>query len=267
MGFPVSKALATMGWLARRPQYIPEYALLMRKKMSGGFQMEVGADEARKWCAERAMEPADAIEKVTGKRPTGAFAEMFGAEIEEGLRRSAKAVEMGGGASTDTLYWLTELSGAERVIETGVAYGWSTMSILLSLKNRPNARLVSVDLPYPRRNNDRFVGCVVPDELRKQWTLLRWSDRVGVPKALARHGGTIDLAHYDSDKSYEGRMLTYPRMWAALRPGGLMVSDDVADNIGFHDYCKQLGVEPVIISVTTHEGGSLDKYAGVLVKR
>ena len=34
------------------------------------------------------------------------------------------------------------------------------------------------------RNNDRFVGCVVPDELRGQWTLLRWSDRVGVPKAI-----------------------------------------------------------------------------------
>ena len=54
-----------------------------------------------------------------------------------------------------------------RVIETGVAYGWSSLALLLSLKNR-NGLLVSTDLPYAGLDNDPYVGCVVPDELARK---------------------------------------------------------------------------------------------------
>ena len=37
----------------------------------------------------------------------------------------------------------------------------------------------------------------------------------------------IDLCHYDSHKDYDARMWAYPRLWAALRSGGIFISDDI----------------------------------------
>ena len=119
-----------------------------------------------------------------------------------------------------------------------MAFGWSSLALLLSLRNRPAARLASVDMPYPKINNDAYVGCIVPEDLRTRWTLLRYADREGLPKALQLLGA-LDLCHYDSDKRYRSRMWAYPLLWNALRPGGLLLSDDIGDNVAFRDCCKQ----------------------------
>jgi len=61
-----------------------------------------------------------------------------------------------------------------------------------------------------KMNNEEFVGVVVMDSLRRNWELIREPDRNGIKKALNKFGGNIDLCHYDSDKSYYGRMYAYP---------------------------------------------------------
>jgi predicted O-methyltransferase YrrM len=144
-------------------------------------------------------------------------------------------------------YTSTEYCQARRVIETGVAYGWSSLALLLSLKNR-NGQLVSTDLPYAGLDNDPYVGCVVPDELRENWKLLRGPDRQRVPEAI-KLAGTLHLCHYDSDKSYSGRMWTYPRLWEALCSGGLFISDDIGDNIGFADFARSVAIGPSLCAV------------------
>jgi predicted O-methyltransferase YrrM len=156
------------------------------------------------------------------------------------------------------LYQLADHCQARRVIETGVAYGWSSLALLLSLKKR-NGLLVSTDLPYPGLDNDPYVGCVVPDDLRENWKLLRGPDRQRVPEAI-KLVGTLDLCHYDSDKSYPGRMWTYPRLWEALCSGGLFISDDIGDNMGFADFARSVAIEPIVVR-------SSEKYIGILVKR
>jgi hypothetical protein len=113
-------------------------------------------------------------------------------------------------------------------------------------------------MPYPKLNNDAHVGCIVPDALRSRWTLLRYADREGLPRAL-RLLGTLDLCHYDSDKRYRSRMWAYPLLWQALRPGGLLLSDDIGDNIAFRDFCLQVRLDPVVIGIA-------GKYVGALVK-
>jgi len=111
-------------------------------------------------------------------------------------------------------------------------------------------------MPYPNLDNDSYVGCVVPAELRSHWRILRCADREGLPRAM-RELGSLDLCHYDSDKSYEGRMWAHPLLWKALRRGGYLVSDDINDNVGFRDFALQVGVEPIIVE---YEG----KYIGIL---
>jgi predicted O-methyltransferase YrrM len=166
---------------------------------------------------------------------------------------------MGGPGNLELLYHLCEHWKAEKVIETGVAYGWSSLALLLSLRHREGARLVSTDLPYAGAGNESYVGCVVAPALREQWTLLSGSDRNGLPTALQKLGGTIDLCHYDSDKSHAGRVWAYPLLWHALRPGGLFISDDIADNLAFKEFADGLGIAPLIAETD-------GKYVGLLVK-
>ena len=98
---------------------------------------------------------------------------------------------------------------------------------------------------------------VVPPQLKRLWTLHRMADREGLPRALV--DGPFDLCHYDSDKSVEGRLWAYPRMWAALRPGGFLISDDIGDNHAWRTFCAEIGREAVVV----HSGS---KHVGVLVK-
>jgi hypothetical protein len=50
-------------------------------------------------------------------------------------------------------------------------------------------------MAYPKMNNDAFVGIVVPERLRGQREIIRAPDRRGLEKAIASHGGIIDLCY------------------------------------------------------------------------
>src|SRR5262249_4329580 len=109
------------------------------------------------------------------------------------------------------------------------------------------------------KRNDPYVGCVVPDRLRSRWKLLRLPDRDALPRVL-REWSTIDLAHYDSDKSEQGRLYGCALLWSALRPGGLLISDDIHDNLAFRTFCEKVGRKPWILP------GRNGSYVGILRK-
>ena len=113
------------------------------------------------------------------------------------------------------LYDLATWRGPGLAVETGVAYGWSSLALLLA-----GMRLISTDMPYPLDNSEDHVGCVVPDELRASWTLIRRPDRGALSGVLSREG-EVSLFHYDSDKSRTGRLWAYRLVWGHLAPGAL----------------------------------------------
>ncbi len=168
-------------------------------------------------------------------------------------------VTMGGEGAIDVLYTICKHKKPVNIIETGVAYGWSSLAILLAIKNINNAKLISNDMPYIKMNNDDFVGCIVPNKLRSKWELQRLPDIKGIPLALKKFNNQIDLCHYDSDKSYTGRMFAYPLLWQALRKNGIFISDDIQDNIAFKEFCESLNKNPLIFE---HSG----KYVGIITK-
>jgi predicted O-methyltransferase YrrM len=249
-------------WYLRRPVLYP---VLARKTVQVARRIFLFRDDlaesrarAEAWCLPRAMSTPEALVKITGN----ASFESLRSQFDDIFKRSEAAaaacpVKMGGPSNLDLLYQLAEHVQARRVIETGVAYGWSSLALLLSIKKR-NGMLVSTDLPYAGLNNDLYVGCVIPNEFRENWKLLRGTDRQRVPEAI-KLAGTLDLCHYDSDKSYSGRMWTYPRLWDALCLGGLFISDDIGDNLGFADFVRSVGIEPIVVR-------SGEKYVGVLTK-
>lgn len=247
-------------WYLRRPRFYGQMVREARRELLGGKRdRESAREEALRWCAARAEDTAGALEKLTGSRPGARVEEKFAGVFEEARRAERSCpVVMGGPGDMDLLYWLAQYVEAEAVVETGVAYGWSSLALLLSLRNRPGARLISTDLPYAKGDSERYVGCVVPKELRDQWTILRSADRGALPKAL-KLAGRLDMCHYDSDKSYEGRSWAYPLLWEALRRGGLFLSDDIDDNDAFREFAERVDCEPVVVRVH-------DKHVGILAK-
>jgi len=114
-------------------------------------------------------------------------------------------------------------------------------------------------MPYPKMGNESFVGIVVPERFKTNWSLVRLPDRPGVRKAIALHNGKIDLCHYDSDKSWYGRNYAFPLLWDALVEGGVFISDDIQDNMAFAEFVEE---KKLAFAVTESEG----KYVGILRK-
>lgn len=252
----------TLGYL-RRPRLYPELWRIARARLAGRVDSEDDRESAQRWCAEHAVGPDQALSRL-GATPgvplRERFADVFAAADE---RVAACPVVMGSGANLDLLHAVAEHFAARRVIETGVAYGWSSLALLLSLSSR-GGRLISNDMPYVERDNDRWVGCAVPDELHSGWELIRRADGEGLPRAL-RQLPEIDLCHYDSNKRYAARMWAYPLLWRALRPGGCFLSDDIGDNPAFRDFAAGLGQAPLVV----REPDSSDDrpaYVGILLK-
>lgn len=260
--------LEWLQFFATRPSLYPELVrrtgAMMKGRSAQELRKENSCAEATEWCEARSTSTEEAVLRITGRGAMESVERLHTEEIAAARRAQRRCpVRMGGAGNLDLIFNLAEYIGAERAVETGVAYGWSSLAILLSLQRRPDARLASIDMPYPDRNNDRYVGCVVPDELRAQWTLIRRADRQGLPLAH-KTLSWWDLCHYDSDKSYAGRMWAYPLLWEHLRPGGLFISDDIDDNVGFADFCAAIDIEPVIASTPAKQRGR--KFIGVLQK-
>jgi predicted O-methyltransferase YrrM len=174
---------------------------------------------------------------------------------EADLRVRQAGVPVGGAANLNMLYELTiQTTSCEldhratgNVVETGVAAGWSSLAILLALE-RTGGRLWSTDLPYPYLSQDfEWIGVAVPDRLKPIWRLTRGADRDVLPEVLAE-AAPCDLAHYDSDKSYRGARWAYELLWDSLRPGGVLIADDIGDHLAFRDFSRQIDVPGAVIA-------------------
>ena len=256
------KPIRTLLWYLKRPHLYPQLLNEIVTILHNFFFAKTHSrQEAVAWCQAVAVSMDAAMEQLLGTAAICSIEEQFPDIFVEAQKKADQCpVQMGGPGNLDLLFALAENCDAINVLETGVAYGWSSLAILLSLKHRSGARLISTDMPYPGLQNDLYVGCVVPDDLKAPWTVIPYPDRQAIPKALKSFDGTIDMCHYDSDKSWLGRMWAYKRLWKAIRPGGYFISDDIADNLAFKCFSESVGVEPTVIK-------SDDKYVGVLIKK
>ena len=253
--------LKTALWFLARPNHWAQARELGLRKLRTDHEGAEFARAARDWADSRAVPVDEALAAIGLTLADG----IDTPRLPEPLLAKARAlseqskVSMGGPGDIHLLYAATRLSGAKRVVETGVAYGWSSLAILAALKDCDGGKLASVDMPYPKMNNEAFVGIVVPEWLQEKWVMIREPDRNGLVKAIALLGGEIDLCHYDSDKSYWGRRFGYHLMWNALRSGGVFISDDIQDNSAFQEFVE---VRKLNFSVTEFQ----QKFVGILRK-
>jgi predicted O-methyltransferase YrrM len=147
-------------------------------------------------------------------------------------------MDLGGGGHYPLLYFFTRLLNPKIVVETGVAGGWSSQAILTALKeNGLNGHLYSSDFPYFRyKNPEQYVGYVVDDNLKESWSLYIDGDQNNLPTITAQIKEPVDLFHYDSDKSVQGRHGAYEKMKPLLSDNAIVIFDDIQDNLHFRDF-------------------------------
>lgn len=130
------------------------------------------------------------------------------------------------------------------VVETGVARGFSSATILAAMTENGIGDLHSIDLPALGLA-ETFAGKAVPDDLRPAWHLHMGPSRVLLPPLVAELGH-IDVFLHDADHTYESQLEEFRTVWPAIRPGGVLISDDV-NNSAFLDFCSESNVAPILV--------------------
>jgi predicted O-methyltransferase YrrM len=242
-----------------RPSLYPALAdLFARKFFLPNRDNKNDKEKAKQWCIDNQTD----IDNIYKKYHLNSFnfresaGEDYILSINEQILKSDS--NFGGPGDLNLIYSICESLNATAVIETGVAYGWSSSAILESVCKR-NGCLVSIDMPMPKQTSYDLIGIAVKDKHKKNWELIKRPDKYGLIEGLRKLNGVIEICHYDSDKNYFGRKWAYPKIYSALVEGGFLISDDIEDNLGFKDF-----VESINADYTVH---CIDgKYVGIIRK-
>jgi hypothetical protein len=120
-----------------------------------------------------------------------------------------------------------------------VAAGFSSYAFLKAIERNKKGILYSSDLPYFRiKNPIKYIGIVVPKKYKKNWRLYIEGDEKNMSK-IKKKINSVDLIHYDSDKSYLGREFFFNSVQNIIKKKTLIIIDDLHNNIFFFDYVKK----------------------------
>jgi hypothetical protein len=138
------------------------------------------------------------------------------------------------------IWCLVRHLGAQRVVETGVAHGVTSRFLLEALARNGAGHLWSIDLPPPAHPELHWhIGIAVDARSRERWSYVAGSSHRRLP-SLLKTVGAIDLFIHDSAHTASNVLFEMDHAWAALRPGGAIVVDDIDANWGFQRFCKNI---------------------------
>lgn len=178
-----------------------------------------------------------------------------GATARERLDRQL-ALEGAGRGRAVLLYVTTRILQPEVAVETGCFTGWDSAVLLHALDRNGRGRLHTIDLPardgvFSQHGRNAALpdglrpGFLVPDAFRDRWSFTEGNVRDELMPLLARLDA-VDLFFHDSDHSYAHMMWEYAAALPHMRPGGLLVSDDIAWNTAFWDFAASAASRAVV---------------------
>ncbi len=124
-----------------------------------------------------------------------------------------------------------------KVVETGVLHGVTSRVILEALERNGMGQLWSIDLPPLEPTWQHEIGIAVSDRLKARWTYMKGTSKRHLPPLLAKLG-EIDIFVHDSLHSEENVRFELDSAFAALRPDGAIVVDDIDANWGFRTFTQ-----------------------------
>jgi hypothetical protein len=146
------------------------------------------------------------------------------------------------------------------VVETGVAYGVTTAFILKALESNGKGNLHSIDLPPLGKNANKFVGYLVPEELKDRWFLHRGVSKRVFPKLLPQLK-KVDIFVHDSLHTYWNIRYELQSVTPYLSRPAIVIADDIQNNSAFQEWA--LKTSPT--AWWTFQEKDKDSVAGVAV--
>jgi hypothetical protein len=125
----------------------------------------------------------------------------------------------------------------EVVVETGVAHGMTSRFILEAMERNDAGRLWSIDLPPVNPVTRQEVGIAARQSgvKRERWRYIEGTSRRRLLPLVERLG-QIDLFIHDSMHSFRNVMFELETVWDYLRPGGVIIVDDIDANAAFQTF-------------------------------
>lgn len=265
MGFADSKAVRLLSVLASNPA-----EFLERSLMIAGVKLSFRSGQRPSYTSTDWKSFVAQLSDFSGRSIQLALGEPRLAELASRLRERLASLPVdapfaifhnGDMVLAELCYAIVRTMRPKTVAETGVCYGVTSAHLLAALGGNGEGHLYSIDLPPLGKNNDEYVGWLVPDELRERWTVRRGtSSRLLGP--LLREVGTIDLFIHDSLHTYKNMKMEFDGVWPHLSPGGVLVADDIEGNAAFQEFA---GRGDVAFHAVIRETGK-NSLAGILIK-
>lgn len=144
-------------------------------------------------------------------------------------------------------WYVTRQCQPQVVLETGVARGLTSRVVLEGLEANGTGHLWSIDLkpPLDAERLAAETGAAVVERLKSRWTLVEGSSRRRLP-GLLEQLGNIDLFIHDSRHTHRNMSFELHQAWGKLRPGGIMLVDDIHGNSAFDECVTAFGGPPAI---------------------
>lgn len=127
------------------------------------------------------------------------------------------------------------------VVETGTATGSMTSWILAALARNERGKLVSIDIPPVAGTltmnmsiEQERVGFLIPPGYRTRWECIFGDARLLLAQTLIEH--PADVFIHDSLHTPTHMLFEYTVARALMRPGSLILSDDVLSNRAWIDF-------------------------------
>lgn len=156
---------------------------------------------------------------------------------------------------------IVRVSRPRVMIETGVALGFTSATVLRAMADAGRGRLYSIDLPALQYDPDRPVGDAVPSELQDRWDLRLGDSRV-LLAPLAAELAPVDVFLHDALHTYSSQLREYRAVWPYLSSGGVLVSDDV-ENPAFVEFAGEVGGTPELIISDTRRSPGPDSGSAI----
>lgn len=159
------------------------------------------------------------------------------------------------------LYALCKFLKPDKVVETGVAYGLSSMYILQALSENKKGILYSIDFTFSPWQSKEMIGAAIPNSLRKNWKLIYGPSSKELNKLLSSIN-PIDIFFHDSLHTFNNMLFEFETVWPHIKSGGFLISDDISQNNAFYRFYSTFNLEPLILP----QKSSQNSFLGILKK-
>ena len=247
-------------WYLRYPKYYKHFILfLIRRLIRIINKNNEDLTLLEDWCKTNSIGLKELINLLFNENKIHDFYSIPEVLKKNKSNKKKFSKNLGGSSFCNLIYNISLYKNPKKVLELGVALGWSSYAFLISQENNKNFKLISNDMPYPFVKNHSYIGSVIPNRLKNKWKLYKYPDVSILDKIIKIHG-KFDLIHYDSDKSYEGRTQSYKKLFNSLNDHGILISDDINDNSAFKNFVEE---KKLIFYTIEFEY----RYLGVIIKK